>query len=74
MKKLFKLLSLLKLVRELRYALRGHRAHRGYPAHGRPYRGDHWQPRSRDYHPLHRGYRKPKLRHLVHDLLSHRRY
>jgi hypothetical protein len=70
--KLFKLLSLLKLLREVRHALRGRGGHGAY--HGQPYRGDHWHPRSRDYHPLYRRPRKPKLKHLVRDLLSQRRY
>jgi hypothetical protein len=71
-KKLFKILSLLRLVRELRYALRGH--HHGHRA-VHPYQGDHWHPRSRDYHPLYgRGYGKPKMKHLVRELLHSRRY
>ena len=75
-KKLFKLLSLLRLFRELRYALRGrhHGGHYGHGGYGHRYHGDHWHPRSRDYYPLYGRGRKLKLKHLVHDLLSHRRY
>jgi hypothetical protein len=76
-KKLFKLLSLLRLFRELRYTMRGHGHHRGHyrrGGYGHSSYGDHWHPRSREYHPLHRRSRKPKLKHLVADLLSSRRY
>lgn len=73
MKKLFKILSLLRLFRELRHGSRGR--HHGYGAPSHHYRGDHWHPRSRDYSPLYgRGYGKPKLRHLVRELLHSRRY
>ncbi len=72
MKKLFKILSLLRLFRELRHSLRGrHYGHRP-PMHY--HHGDHWHPRTRDYHPVGLGYRKPKMKHLVRELLHGRRY
>jgi hypothetical protein len=72
-KKLFKILSLLRLFRELRYTMRGrHYGHRTSMHH---YHGDHWHPRSRDYRPLYgRSYGKPKMKHLVRELLHGRRY
>jgi hypothetical protein len=71
-KKLFKILSLLRLLRELRYTMRGrHHGHRP-PMHH--HHGDHWHPRSRDYSPLYGRRRKPKLSHLLSELLHSRRY
>ncbi len=72
MKKLFKILSLLRLFRELRYTMRGR--HHGYRPSVHRYHGDHWHPRSRDYSPLHGRRRKPKLSHLLGELLHSRRY
>ena len=72
MKKLFKILSLLRLFRELRYTMRGR--HGGHGGYGHRYHGDHWHPRSRDYAPLYGRRRKPKLEHLVRELLHSRRY
>jgi hypothetical protein len=72
-KKLFKILSLLRLFRELRHALRSH--HRGHRPPVHHYRGGHWQPRSRDYYPLYgRSYGKPRMKHLVRELLGGRRH
>ena len=73
MKKLFKILSLLRLFNELRHGMRGRHYGLRPPVHH--YHGDHWHPRSRDYSPLYgRGYRKPKLKYLVRELLHSRRY
>jgi hypothetical protein len=73
-KKLFKLLSLIRLIQDLR---RGRRGGGHYGSHyGGHYGG--YPPQHRyghDYHPLHYGRpRKPKLKHIVRDLLSSRRY
>jgi hypothetical protein len=69
-KKLFKLLSLIRLVQDLRRGRRGG-GHYGGHLGGYPPQ----QRYGHDYHPLHYGRpRKPKLKHIVRDLLSSRRY
>ncbi len=72
MKKLFKIMSLLRLIQELRHGSRGRR--HGYDRPSHYDHGDHWHPRSRDYPPFYGRRHKPKLRHVVGELLHGRRY